>query len=43
MTNTLQNRWGSSNENITNEEVKAVAESICQLQQLTHLELDLYA
>ena len=41
MTNTLQNRWGGDNKNITNEGVKYVAESICQLQRLTHMELNL--
>ena len=41
MTNTLQNRWSYDNKNITNEGVKYLAESICQLQKLTHFELNL--
>ena len=40
MTNTFQNSWGDMNKKITNEGVKYVAESIRQLQKLTHLKLN---
>ena len=41
MTNTLQNRWGYYHDNITDEGMEYVAESIFGLQNLTHLELNL--